>query len=119
MQVLNQANTDGVTSTILMNKEGALLAYSGETDSTQRLGSAAIASNIWAVYEKVGRTTFKDDILKNVVLNCESGNFVITQVADLLLCLHGTDQVPLGMLMEKAKKMAQYLEGPLTEIASS
>lgn len=119
MQVLSQANTDGITSTLLLNTEGALLAYSGETNSSQSLGSAAIASNIWAVYEKIGRTTFKEDTLESIVLDCENGTVAIAQVAGLLLCLYANETVPLGMLMEKTRKLAQYLEGPLKEIAAS
>ena len=119
MQVLSQANTNGVTSTLLLTSEGTLLAFSGETNSTQSLGSAAIANNVWAVYEKIGRSTFKEDELQTIILNCEGGNAAITQVAGLLLCLYANETVPLGMLMEKTRKMAAYLEGPLKEIASS
>lgn len=67
-----------------MNHEGALLAYSGYGDKDARVTSA-IASNVWAAYHKHGKNAFRDDGLQFVMLQCDAGHVVITQVCSFVL----------------------------------
>ena len=64
----------------LLNLEGALLAFSGFHDRDARITSA-IASNVWAAYEKHGHNSFREDRLQYLIINCEGGTVVVSQVS--------------------------------------
>lgn len=117
-QVLAQANTDNVLSTMLLNSEGGLLAYTGYDNKDARV-TAAIANNIWSAFDRNARTAFDNDHLQMVVLECESGNVVIARVANFLLCTYSRQQVCVGMLRAKAQALVDFLEEPLRKVMVS
>ena len=54
----------------LLNQKGSLLAYAGSEDKDVKV-TAAVASNIWAAYEKSGKLAFHNEGLRFMFLNCE------------------------------------------------
>ncbi|CAD5112853.1 DgyrCDS2064 [Dimorphilus gyrociliatus] len=119
-QVLNQANSGGVRCTLLINSEGALLAYAGFEDrKNDGRTTAALASSIWSCFEKSGRQATQSDNLNVILIECEDGNVAIKRVANLLLCIYSDREVGFGMLKAKAKALAEYLEEPLQKIVTS
>eukprot|EP01121_Diplochlamys_sp_Union-15-3_P013537 TRINITY_DN4209_c0_g1_i2.p1 TRINITY_DN4209_c0_g1~~TRINITY_DN4209_c0_g1_i2.p1 ORF type:complete len:117 (-),score=21.51 TRINITY_DN4209_c0_g1_i2:27-377(-) len=104
-RILEQANTDGVKATILLNRNGLQLATSGE----ELKAVSAIYANIWNLYD--------DSSLDYLLSDCEEGKIVVAKVTEkLLLCLCGDKTSQFGMLKAKAKIMKQYLEEPLKQL---
>ncbi|BFZ17806.1 hypothetical protein BsWGS_20845 [Bradybaena similaris] len=117
-EVLSQANTGGVGSTLLLNSEGSLLAFAGFGDRDAS-AAGAIASSIWTSFQKSGQYSLDDGKLKCVLVECNQGKVAITKVANLLLCLCAKESVSYGMLKTKIEAMAVYLEEPLSQVAAS
>merc|ERR1711939_930572 len=107
-QILAQANTNGVQGTILLNEEGSLLASTGAGD---HVVVAAIASNVWAQYQKLG-----NEDLEYMLFDCEQGRVVMTKVSTHLLCLYSDKSAEFGMLKRKAQVLREYLQEPLQQV---
>lgn len=117
VEVLSQANTGGVISTMLLNQKGSLLAYAGSEDKDVKV-TAAVASNIWTAYEKSGKVAFHNEGLRFMFLNCEEGTVAVTKVANALLCMYSRPDVGLGLIKTKAEAVADFLEQPLRQVTS-
>ncbi|ELR24421.1 Roadblock/LC7 domain containing protein [Acanthamoeba castellanii str. Neff] len=107
-QILAQANTNGVQGTILLNEEGSLLASTGAGD---HVVVAAIASNVWAQFQKLGNQD-----LEYMLFDCEQGRVVMTKVSTHLLCLYSDKSAEFGMLKRKAQVLREYLQEPLQQV---
>jgi len=108
-QILAQANTNGVQGTILLNEEGSLLASTGGGD---HVVVAAIASNVWSQYQKLGDQSH----LEYLLFECEQGRLAMAQVSTHLLCLYSDKSAEFGMLRRKAQVLKEYLQEPLQQV---
>lgn len=113
--VLDQANTGGVKSTILLSHEGSLLAHSGGTNN-EAITIAALASTMWKNYQRYGNSALQEDRLKSATIQTQEANLIVMNVSTILLCICANHQVPLGMLKCKAKSLKDFLEEPLAAI---
>ncbi|CAD6186744.1 unnamed protein product [Caenorhabditis auriculariae] len=102
IQVLEQANTNEVTSAILFNKEGLLLGQSGEEVSPTWI------SSIWACFDR-------RDLNESIIV-MDEGIIGIAPVANMLLALKASKKAEIGMVRAKLRAMAKYLEGPISMI---
>ncbi|XP_064406168.1 ragulator complex protein LAMTOR2-like [Halichondria panicea] len=117
-KVLEQANTGGITCTLLLNHEGSLMAFAGKTERKENV-TAAIAANIWMSNERGARNAFPDEPLDFIVLDCLEGKVAIKSVANLLLCIYASGNVGLGLLKAKADALSKHLEAPLLQISTT
>lgn len=113
--ILANVNTGGVKCTLLLNREGSLLAHAGGT-SNDWTTIAALASTIWKTYQRCGNSVFHEDKLKCAVIQSQEANLVIRNLSTVLLCICSDHDVPLGMLKQKANSIADFIEEPLDKI---
>uniref|UniRef100_A0A095A113 Ragulator complex protein LAMTOR2 n=1 Tax=Schistosoma haematobium TaxID=6185 RepID=A0A095A113_SCHHA len=145
---LRKMNTGGIQSVMLFNPEGVLLAYTSLAGDSER-SKAAIAANVWNIYQRqlesseslvvtpfsrtynqcfvsnyingltVAFCSNPMDTVQEIILKLSEGRLIITRVASVLLCLHASKDVGLGMLRAKMNALVQNLQEPLSIIAAS
>ena len=141
--LLNQANTGGVDSTLLINKDGSMLVHSGNTTDRHAMITAAVASNVWGVYERAGRAAnltlspaktptrnnaaengnpglenSKESSLHHIILDCEEGRAGVAVVpgTEYIVCVFADPTCELGLLKKKLVALIEYLKEPLNEL---
>jgi predicted regulator of Ras-like GTPase activity (Roadblock/LC7/MglB family) len=77
----------------LLNNDGVLLAYSGYGESNVTV-TAAIAANIWTLYEKHGHDTFHGDPMQTVLIECQVGIFFFKQFKDNIIFIFRRHKLP-------------------------
>ena len=119
-EILGQANTGGVQSTLLINSHGSLVAFSGLGDTAVKV-KATVSNSIWSAYENGKHNAMHDDSLNCLIISCDQGLVAIRRVgtSGLLLCMFCQNITPHGILKAKINAMAEYLKGPLATIAIS
>lgn len=117
-ELLSQANSGGVMSTMLLNNEGSLLAYAGTDVNKDAKITAAVASNIWSAYEKGGRMAFNNEGLQFMFMECEEGKVAVTKIASALLCMYADTDIGIGMLKLKMEELTKSLYEPLLKSLS-
>ncbi|XP_065659676.1 ragulator complex protein LAMTOR2 [Hydra vulgaris] len=113
-EMLSQANTGGVMSSMLLNNEGSLLAYSGSDVHKDKMITAAVSSNIWSAYEKGGKMAFHNEGLQYMFMDCQEGKVAVTKVSAALICIYAEETVGFGLLKLKLDTLAEHLKEPLS-----
>ena len=133
-ELLNQANSNGVDSTLLINKDGSVMAHSGNTTDRHTMVTAAVASNVWGAYEKAGRAANltmspcktpsrngvdKESSLRHILLDCEEGRAGVALVpgTDYIVSIFANTSCEQGLLKKKLVTLVEYLEEPLSQLA--
>ena len=131
--LLNQANTGGVDSTLLISRDGSVMAHSGNTTEKHALVTAAVASNVWGAYEKAGRSANltmspaktanrrnyeNESSLKHIILDCEEGRAGVALVpgTEYIVSIFANTTCEVGLLKRKLMTLVEYLEEPLGQL---
>ncbi|KAI9090991.1 hypothetical protein DFS34DRAFT_338620 [Phlyctochytrium arcticum] len=119
-QVLQQANTSGITASLLLNADGSLVSFAGGSDKDAKV-LAAVVSNVWFAYERHGKPRGAENTdgiegkegLRDLFLECEHGRLSITKASRMLLCLVAEESVEWGLIKAKTSKIREHIEQPL------
>ncbi|KAI8813807.1 ragulator complex protein LAMTOR2-like protein [Cladochytrium replicatum] len=115
-QVLDQANSNGVRSTILFNPDGSLVQFAGGSEKSAKI-IAAVGSQLWLAYERVGGSIIgESENMHYIFLDCEHGRLVMTRIAHFILCTVALETVDFGILKTKTRALYDHLYGQLEQL---
>ncbi|VDL88867.1 unnamed protein product [Schistocephalus solidus] len=113
---LAKVNTGGVQSIMLFSTEGVLLTHTGIIDENEKT-KAAIVANIWNIYQKQLELS-ECETVQEIIIELTHGRLVFTKVASVLICIHGSKDIGLGLLRAKINSLVENLQGPLSFLTS-
>lgn len=131
-EVLSQVTNGGIESTVLLTRDGALLASAGSESKDAKI-IAAMASSIFAAHQRTRSSSGTSNNLVNptpnnlagsgdlnmILLDAENGKMAIAAVATQLVCMVSKSTVQLGMLKAKMDALSSYLQEPLRQVSQS
>eukprot|EP00002_Diphylleia_rotans_P002035 TRINITY_DN1123_c0_g2_i1.p1 TRINITY_DN1123_c0_g2~~TRINITY_DN1123_c0_g2_i1.p1 ORF type:complete len:123 (-),score=28.08 TRINITY_DN1123_c0_g2_i1:165-533(-) len=112
-QLLEQLNTSGVQTSVLLTEEGSLLGYAG--DKKQSVVIAAIAANIFKTYENAN-AKHSDGNAPILLIDCEQGKLSVTRASKMILCILSEPSVEFGVLRQKTETMRAHLHPQLSSM---
>eukprot|EP00744_Colponema_vietnamica_P010875 GILI01015320.1.p1 GENE.GILI01015320.1~~GILI01015320.1.p1 ORF type:complete len:142 (+),score=50.05 GILI01015320.1:35-427(+) len=119
-RVLEQALGGGVLSVMLVNAEGSLLSYVGDTDADRKAQVqktvGAVIANIWTEYDDSGRTFVGANNLNHLFFDCDEGKLAVTRTSKVFLCIYADQTAEFGMLKLKLERLSSNLEGPFNQL---
>eukprot|EP01080_Neovahlkampfia_damariscottae_P004776 gene4776-8362_t len=116
-KIIEQINTDGIKTTILLNVDGSILSSSGNIEEDKTI--AAIASSLWTSYYKTGIHISDNNKLNCLIVDCEEGRIIVKKVTEnVILCSCAEKRVSFGMLKLKIKIISKFLKKPFEELES-
>ncbi|EDV27369.1 Ragulator complex protein LAMTOR2 [Trichoplax sp. H2] len=115
-EILNEAHSSDIVGIVLMTLEGSLVAYTNRNTDEDSTSSAAIASNIWSSYVHLGQMVLYSDDLDMIMIDGKDGQVVISNAANMLLCIFAKPSAAMGLIKAKAQILCRHLDKPLRSL---
>ncbi|KAG5179522.1 hypothetical protein JKP88DRAFT_224090 [Tribonema minus] len=115
---LDVVNYDGITASLLLQRDGALLGSAGEglAELDDRIVSA-IVSNIWTEFEVCGKDNIKGGGLKVMLLQLEKGRLGVASTGgEYLVCVYAQESVKFGLIKAKLEALQRYFDDQMSQI---
>lgn len=117
--LLQQLNTHGIKSSMLLASDGRLLCYSSSPDflETDRI-IGSVAAHAFAEYQSAARTSFdKASDVEFMLMELELGNIAVMPMTEtFLLCCYTDTTASLSDVKAKLGAARAILAGPLSSV---